>query len=225
MFSGVYINLDRRPDRLAHMQRELSRFSLTDHYRRLPAISQPNGVVGCYRSHLRALEEARRAPGIVHILEDDSLLSAKLASFIKNEAPALLETYDLLFLDMWIDQKPETVKRYQAVLDNGGGVLSFGPGGPRIAATSSYLVSPRRVARLHHLVRKHAASGMPIDATYDYLAKTGECAAAVVVPFLTGVDMTQGVTSDIQPLPAVAQRMFVALRTRFFVDPTRQPAL
>jgi hypothetical protein len=57
------------------------------------------------------------------------------------------------------------------------------------------------------------------------LAKSGELTAAVVVPFLTGVDLATGTSSDVQVIPSADQRMFVMLRTRFFVDKSRQPSL
>jgi GR25 family glycosyltransferase involved in LPS biosynthesis len=224
MFQGLYINLDKRPDRRAHIEAELARFGLQDRYRRLPAYSQPTPTIGCYRSHLRALEEARTADGIFHVLEDDSILSDRLRPFIETSAPPLLEQYDLLFLDMWVDQQSEMVSAYQTALDRGDVVVPLGEGGPRIGATSSYLVNPRRAGRVHHLVRKHQHQRLAIDMLFDNLAKAGELRAAVAVPFVTGVDARIGSTSDIQRMSSFSYHMFAAQRARFFVDRETQLA-
>src|SRR5450631_2624932 len=109
---GLYINLDRSRDRRAHMEAEFSRFGLSDVYRRLRAVDDANPAEGCYRSHLKALEEAKRLGGNVHILEDDSILSGALKPFLESpELDDFLSWFDLLFLDMWIDGEKAAVRK------------------------------------------------------------------------------------------------------------------
>jgi GR25 family glycosyltransferase involved in LPS biosynthesis len=68
---AVYINLDSRPDRRAHMEEVTQTFG--DKVIRFPAIKYTPGIVGCVMSHIailrRALEEKW---GNVLILEDDA---------------------------------------------------------------------------------------------------------------------------------------------------------
>ena len=225
MFQGLYINLDKRADRRAHMEREIASFGLSDRYRRVRAFADQSPAAGCYRSHMKALEEARRLGGLVHILEDDSILSAALLPFMNDRLPALLDQFDLLFLDMWIDQDHAAVTKFQAAMDGRDGLLPLDQDGPRIACASSYVVAPRFVDELHRLLRDHQSSRRPVDSTYDHLAKSNQCRAAVVVPFVTGVDIQVGAASDIQPMPPAHQRMYTMLRTHFFVDKSRQPSL
>lgn len=222
MFSGLYINLDRRPDRRAHMEAEFARLGLAGRYARLRAIADAKPETGCFRSHLKALDEARRMGGIVHILEDDSILSAEFARFMESDAlPALLERYDILFFDMWIDPFDEVVARYQAAIDSGSAVLPL-DGSLRIAAMSSYVVAPRSFGKVRKLWRRHLDDGKPVDTVTDGLVKEGALTAALTVPFLTGVDIDSGTASDVSILTPASQERLVKLRTRFFVDRNRQ---
>jgi GR25 family glycosyltransferase involved in LPS biosynthesis len=218
MFRGLFINLDRDRDRLQHMQAELKRFGLANHYERLRAVDVNPGRLGCFRSHLKALDYARRQHCPVHIIEDDSILSARVKPFLNSPALGeLLQRYDMLFLDMWIDPSLGAVNRYRSALANPG---PMDLKGTRVACTSSYVVSPRSAGRLLKLLK---VSPPPIDARYSELVQMGTVSAAVMVPFLTGVEIDLGSLSHIQQAPRDGMRNLIMLRTAFFVDPARQP--
>jgi hypothetical protein len=57
------------------------------------------------------------------------------------------------------------------------------------------------------------------------MVSTGRLTAAVVVPFLTCVDIETGTRSSVQAMSREDQRRSVMLRTAFFVDRERQPSL
>ena len=66
----LYINLDKRKDRLEHVNNELSKINLIGE--RFPAIELKNGRLGCSMSHLRCIEMAKeRGWDHVFICEDD----------------------------------------------------------------------------------------------------------------------------------------------------------
>jgi len=68
----IYINLDKRTDRLEQIVDEFKKFNLEDKAERFPAIYHPCGIVGCGRSHLAVLKLAKeRKYKNVLILEDD----------------------------------------------------------------------------------------------------------------------------------------------------------
>ena len=69
----VYINLDSRPDRKAHIEEQLNIVGLKT-FKRFKAIKTANGAIGCTMSHLKCLEDAREK-GLSHLLicEDDTL--------------------------------------------------------------------------------------------------------------------------------------------------------
>lgn len=68
----IYINLDARDDRRAHIERELSVFK-PEKLTRVPGVVDKNPPLGCAKSHLKALEIARdnKYPNVM-IVEDDS---------------------------------------------------------------------------------------------------------------------------------------------------------
>jgi hypothetical protein len=219
MFRGLFINLDRDRARLRHMVAEVKRFGLAHNYERLRAVDVDPGRLGCLRSHLKALDNARGQRVSTHIVKDDSILSAKVKPLLNSpKAADLLERYDLLFLDIWIDPSPARSTRYREALAHPGplDLKSI-----RVACTSSYVVSPRSVAKLVKLLK---FSPPPIDARHSELVQTGDINAAVMVPPLTGVEIGLGSESHIQKAPPEAMRNLIMLRTAFFTDSARQPA-
>ena len=221
MFHGFYINLDSRSDRRAHMERELARYGLAAEYRRLPAEADRDPPTGCYRSHLKALDAAARLDGIVHILEDDSQLSDHLLPFLQSDdVHTLLGAYDIVFLDMWIDPEPAVVQRWQAALAARTGYMDLK--GTRIGAMSSYIVAPRSYAKVRRVWLAGMNGRNAIDSACNSAVASGELTAAVTLPFITGVDPGVGIVSDIQAIPAEAQRLLLLLRSRFFVGAPRQ---
>jgi len=68
----IYINLDKRDDRKAHIERELSIFK-PEKVTRMPGVVYGHPHVGCAKGHLKALELARdkKYPNVM-IVEDDS---------------------------------------------------------------------------------------------------------------------------------------------------------
>ena len=67
-----YINLDKRPDRKAHVQEELNKVGLKNNAIRFKAVEMKNGAVGCTLSHLRILKDAlSHQLSHVLIVEDD----------------------------------------------------------------------------------------------------------------------------------------------------------
>jgi GR25 family glycosyltransferase involved in LPS biosynthesis len=85
-----YINLDSRPDRKEHVEKQLQILGLQGE--RFPAIRLSNGRIGCSMSHLKCLEIAKeRDWEHVLILEDDieflhpKLFETQLNKFFNNQ--------------------------------------------------------------------------------------------------------------------------------------------
>lgn len=96
--NAVYINLDRRTDRKALIEAELSKFGFK--FRRQPGITKPNGPVGCSRAHIEALKMGLQF-GSKHffVFEDDFefLVSRKALDAMLCSVRAL-HGYDLVML-------------------------------------------------------------------------------------------------------------------------------
>jgi glycosyl transferase family 25 len=83
-FGGIfYINLQKRTDRRAEIEKELDGFGLL--YERFEAIERSPGIVGCGYSHLEVLKTARdRGLPNVLIFEDDFEFLVSKETFWEN---------------------------------------------------------------------------------------------------------------------------------------------
>ena len=67
----IYINLDHRTDRKKEIENELEKFNLKN-YERFPAIKHINGAIGCSKSHLEIIKNAKQQGyKNILVLEDD----------------------------------------------------------------------------------------------------------------------------------------------------------
>jgi GR25 family glycosyltransferase involved in LPS biosynthesis len=68
----IYINLEHRKDRLAHVQQELAKLGVLNGGARFNAVKTANGAIGCTISHIKCLEQAK-SQNLPHIFicEDD----------------------------------------------------------------------------------------------------------------------------------------------------------
>ena len=67
----MYINLDSRPDRKEHVEKELDKIGIKE-ANRFKAIELENGALGCSMSHLKCIETAKKKNyDFVLICEDD----------------------------------------------------------------------------------------------------------------------------------------------------------
>lgn len=233
-FRGIYVNLDRATDRRRRMEDQLVALALDDAYVRLPAVDGRTldmdypAAVGCYRSHAAAVRMACRSDLPVNIVEDDTRLSPFLPAFVRHAADTgLLERYDIVFTELWVDPDIASVDPYETALSSW---LSSGREGPqdytvtdvaglRVGAMSSYVLGQRGARRLSEVIGPHAASPPgAIDAYIDLCVREGRLRAAVVVPFLTVADEALAAFSDIQDIGSDLNRFMLKVREAFFVE-------
>jgi GR25 family glycosyltransferase involved in LPS biosynthesis len=226
---GLYINLNRATVRRRKVEAELTRVGLKKRYRRFSGIADSVPYNGCSRSHINAIREAGRIGGIVHIIEDDVLISDRVAPFLAStQAAELLQTYDILFLSMWVDPDPVSLRYYQTALAEAEGdkygIVDMR--GPRIGAMDSYVVAPRSIDRVAELMTAelNTVRIMFNDSFLDRQVKSEAVSAATVVPFLTCIDLDTGTRSALQSISRDEQTRYVMLRTSFFADKDRQPS-
>ncbi len=123
----------------------------------------------------------------------------------------------MVYLDMLVDPEPKQLARYHEAMRTPG---PMNLRGVRVGCVSSYLVSPDTARKLYRLLRQKQP---PIDNLINGMVQTGEIKAAVMVPFLTGIDIEFGSHSQIQTrIDTLEQRRYVMLRTSFFIDRGRQ---
>jgi hypothetical protein len=113
---AIYINLDRRSDRRAEIETELSKTPLV--YERFTAVDRPdNPPIGCTQSHLEALKFARnRGYESVIIFEDDFQFLVGPATF--NRILANVPTdYDVVMFGYNIVQSEPYNEMFGRVLE------------------------------------------------------------------------------------------------------------
>jgi GR25 family glycosyltransferase involved in LPS biosynthesis len=243
-FRGFYINLDRSRHRRERLERHFAALGLASNYERFPAIdgravrAPPNfpvrlhpGAVGCFLSHVSVLERAQALHTLVHIAEDDIVLSRYVAPFLRMlPSQRIFEHFDILFLDMWVDPGHQPLGALRTAYD----LTRPDPGAEfdlsriavvdmrhmRLGGTSSYVVSPSALPWvLSELRRALPVPQKPLDAYLAELVRNGTLRAAVTIPFLTTIDTVDGSRSLIQNAVDEDYMLLVALLRNFlFVD-------
>lgn len=90
-----YINLDRRPDRRANIESNLTQWGLMHKSERFPAIATTPGCIGCSMSHAACIElSITRGYKNVLILEDDVV-----ADTINLHLDKIPEKWDVILFD------------------------------------------------------------------------------------------------------------------------------
>jgi GR25 family glycosyltransferase involved in LPS biosynthesis len=124
---SVYINLDSRTDRRQQFEEEAERMKLS--IERFPAIQHSVGGIGCTKSHIEVLKQAREQhlPEVM-IFEDDFefLVSREEFDSILASVP---DDYDVVMLSYNLQRSEPYNERFGRVLD--------------VQTTSGYLVSSR----------------------------------------------------------------------------------
>jgi len=207
-YHGLYINLDRSPERRRNIEEQLDAYGLRDIYGRFPAIDgkakafpqsplKP-GEIGVFLSHRHALEQARVRAECVHILEDDALLTPHVPGVIGDAIRGnLFDRYDFLFTDILVICETELLKKLRKGYD---GVKIPTSGKLRLsdlklldlarvpfASTQSYVVGAKSLEKVLALYDEEIANGLkkPVDIFIRQQVRRGTLRAACVFPFIT----------------------------------------
>jgi GR25 family glycosyltransferase involved in LPS biosynthesis len=210
MVSGFWINLDRAIERRRSMEGRLKDAGM-GHYQRVAGVDgavayaglpRP-GVMGCWQSHLAALRLGAAAGGVVHVLEDDTLLGVGAKPVMDPLVGVSgLGRYDLVFTDVLLDYltcqkyfrafyeaarvvKKNAVPEKVGLMDLKGVIFS---------CLNSYFIHPQRIGRVSEMLEREFRSlnmqnPEPIDMVVRRLVLSGAMTAAVTCPFLTSVDL------------------------------------
>lgn len=204
---GLYINLARSTERRALCEQQLSQANLVDTYRRLEAVDgslmqhQPSpsklspAKIGCWLSHIAALEQACQHSGHTHILEDDFQLTDAFNGFIDNLAQytAALDDWDIIFTDVDLAGM-FNVTAMKTLIDSVNALtvkdtIELKDAQPLYAAAnSSYIVNGAHRQKVYDLMKEGLASKLPNDLWLRKLIRDGKIKAYVTLPFVTTVN-------------------------------------
>jgi hypothetical protein len=213
---GVYINLDRDKERRAAIDGQLERLSLPYAVRRMAGIEgakaegRPEGLrpgqFGCWLSHLAALEGALDSDRHLHLMEDDALISPKLAAL--PELLAALDSgkaqWDLLYLDATLVEIADMYQMFDWVREareKGTMKVCELPAQFTVYGTHSYVVNSERKGHVHRLLSGRLRSGYAIDNVLAQAIRDGAIRAFASAPFLTtgsdaGLESSVGYEGD-----------------------------
>jgi len=243
-YHGLYINLDRSPERRRNMEEQLAAFGLQDIYARFSAVDGKTtpfpqsplkpGEIGVFMSHRQALEAARKRAECVHILEDDAILTPHLPSVIGDAVRInLFEKYDLLFTDSVVNCHLGLMKTLRKEFED----IKFPASGPfrlkdlklmdlaRVffASFQSYVVGAKSIEKVLALYDQEIANGLktPVDIFIQQQVLKGQLRAACIFPFITSGRSEDIVASTIADQGERAGRpsaiVMAVLRYLFFV--------
>ena len=97
----VYINLDIRPDRKLHVERELNSIGISsENITRFPAIELDDGAIGCSLSHLKCIKMAKDANWPHLLLVEDDIQFIDIPKFKQQFSKLLktINTWDVVML-------------------------------------------------------------------------------------------------------------------------------
>lgn len=179
------------------------------HYQRVPGVDglknyarlpRP-GVMGCWQGHLAALRLGAAAGGVVHVLEDDTLLGVETKNVL-DPLVGMSGRYDLMLTDVLLDYL--TSQRYFRAFYEAARVVKKNGVPEKVAlvdlkgilftCTNSYFIHPQRIGRVLEMLEQEFRSlnmqnPEPIDMVIRRLVLAGAMTAAVTCPFLTSIDL------------------------------------
>lgn len=244
-YVGLYINLDRSPERRREIEEQLRMYGLFDRYVRLPAsdgtsIPSPRsslkpGEIGCFHSHYRALLQAKSGRLPAHVVEDDAILSKHLDGFAsKAIALGFFDNFDIVFTETYVHANPFHLRFLKEGMDRALDahgrprldfeVLLFGLAMMELTCTSSYFVGANSIDRVLTVLKAEMDIGprMPLDHCLRAAADSGALRIACTMPFLTSIRLESIVDSTISSPHERAAGFDLALQTllrySFFVE-------
>ncbi|MDR3423860.1 MAG: hypothetical protein P4M13_02105 [Alphaproteobacteria bacterium] len=240
-YKGLYLNLDRSPERRQQIEAELARNNLAG-YVRFPAtcgnaLNFPNlglkqGEMGCFTSYFRLLDEHRASTDPLHIIEDDILLSLQTGPVLEWAIDSgNLAKYDIVYTDVSVPLLNDACQAYKNFYDatvrrdESGKIdsVTFSVIDMReliFASMCSFLVNPRSIGKLASLFEQALKTGapQPIDIYIRTLCQKGEINVGCIFPFVTSIHIGSSLVSTIEKpcdeSPALAANI---LRHSFFI--------
>jgi GR25 family glycosyltransferase involved in LPS biosynthesis len=241
---GLFINLDRSPDRRLKMEKQIEALGLGDTYKRFPAVDGrvasrratssrlSDGEVSIFKSHFDAIQTAQETNTYTHVMEDDAILSRWLKPYlIHAEKLGLLSLSDIVFLDFGF--RPDLFSFKYLAQASAQGFQK--PKAQRSAADfnlidvrlhysmgmASYVVNPASVPKLVSLLHSEWIAGprLAIDIFVRKLIEERIIKVGGVLPFLTTVGLDEAIaTQSGRQDDATTMAATTMLRQSFFID-------
>jgi GR25 family glycosyltransferase involved in LPS biosynthesis len=208
-YCGIFINLDRSPDRRTRLEGQLRKFNLEERYSRFSAFdgyasAEVPGTItagedACFRSHYTALESAKSKGVTIHVMEDDVELSPQLEQMIYSlDEGGALDDFDIVFTDTAVDADLELLRNYKKLFDAYWRRLPpklnvIGINNQYLFGSESYLVPSKAVNKVLSILRIGLEAGpqLPIDLFLRQEAHGGRLRLGCIFPFVTTIQLDE----------------------------------
>ena len=233
-YKGVYINLERNPERKERLVAHLEEMGVADAYARHAAVDGRSvattysstlspGQLGCWLSHLGVLQAHKQDAVDLHVIEDDVKLSKDFISSVRAISANLDErhvTWDIVFTDVIVIDDVKTHAFFSTRLKNfeRNKSLSLVPlKDLQFAGTSSMLINRRSIQKCANFLSEGWKANVPIDIYIRDLVHQRKLNAFVTIPFLSSVSDLSA-QSDICGPQDRSKAIYEVLRQAFFID-------
>jgi GR25 family glycosyltransferase involved in LPS biosynthesis len=200
-YRAVYINLDRSKERRSRMAHALRALPADIPVSRFPAVEVATGrgalkaaELGCCLSNLAVLEAAGEDRHLL-VFEDDVVFSPDVATGLQAASHYLDSgTVDLLFLGQTVQF--DDIAQHRRMIaawseaERSGSFLALRADRNYRWGSFAYAVAKQSARRIGTMLRNalDAEEPEPLDLFYRRQITTGKIRAAVLVPYIAGVD-------------------------------------
>ena len=238
-YRGLFINLDRSPNRREQIEAQLNQYHLQQRYSRFAGLDGrlltgtpgniTTGEYACFQSHYRALESARNTDGTIHILEDDVVLSPRLEQIVSGfDAGGMFDYFDLIFTDTGIALDILLLRQFKKLFDSyhQGQTPKFNVLDFSMAYQSgfqSYLVPRKSLDKVLSALRRGLDAGpnMAVDIFARQEAQEGRLRLGCIFPFITSIQFSEAgwsTISDRAKDTEITREIIALLRYSFFIE-------
>jgi len=205
MIVGTYINLKKSKIRAEACLTQISQLGIKD-YNRISAIDgaqaqqehsdikYSKGKLGCWLSHLNAMEHSLSHEHHQHILEDDFVFTNVFRSFRDNfdSHTSALREWDIVFCDVDLANMHNVAEmgnliKHVSSLERAGKISFENAKKLYSAGNSSYIINKTSKQKIYSLMKEGFKSGLPNDLYLRKLIREDKVKAFVTLPFVTTV--------------------------------------
>jgi hypothetical protein len=242
-FRGVYINLERSKKRQAHMEAQLCKLELQEHYQRFAAIDGrklqhfssshlARDEIAALMSHVEALRSLMQYGKCGHILEDDTELTSYVDPVMTHLiGNGIFDEFDIVYTDIIVVPDPDIVSFFKDILgknalENPQEFSSYSVVDLKtlnFSGSNSYFVGSNAIEQVAEILHSEVLNGptIPIDLCLNKNIREGAIRAACIIPFVTSVDVDLSANSEVEGREKQVTAKVLAidlLRELFFVE-------
>lgn len=238
-YRGLYINLDRSPERRDRIEEQIQLYGLSERYERFPAIDASTVRLGagmlsaaqlaCFQSNYELLKKAKASGIAVHVLEDDVVLSKQTESAILTlQERGAFSNFDIVFTETFVETDIKLLRLLKTWFewyerDGFSQIRVCDITRAYSGGSTSYVVEPAAMDKVLSIMKSGIEeASLPIDLLLRREAAKGRLRLGCIFPFVTTIqvgELAQTTIKDRDTATAqVSREVFDLLRYSFFIE-------